>query len=185
MLIATQIRVGMTVIYKGEPCKVIFVQHLTPGKGRGMVHAKFKNLKTGATLENRFRSDEKLERAYLEQHEMEYLYNSKSEYFFMNTETYEQISLTNDTISDYIYYLIPNVKFKIDFFEGRPVGIEPPKVVNLKVTETAPYLKGATASSSTKPAKLETGLVVNVPSFVEVGEVVRVDTTEGKYVERA
>ncbi|MEE8184996.1 MAG: elongation factor P, partial [Thermodesulfobacteriota bacterium] len=136
----------MTVIYKGEPCKVIFVQHLTPGKGRGMVHAKFKNLKTGATLENRFRSDEKLERAYLEQHEMEYLYNSKSEYFFMNTETYEQISLTNDKIDDYIDYLIPNIKFKIDFIEGSPVGVEPPKVVNLKVTETAPYLKGATAS---------------------------------------
>jgi elongation factor P len=185
MLIATQIRAGMTVLYKGKPFKVMVVQHLTPGKGRGMVHTKLKNLKTGTTLENRFRSDEKLERAYLEQHELEYLYNNDGEYYFMNTETYEQISLTNDEIGDYLYYLIPNVKFKVDFFEGRPVGIEPPKVVNLKVTETAPYLKGATASSSTKPATLETGLVVNVPSFIDVGEVVRIDTTEGKYVERA
>lgn len=185
MFPATQLRVGMTIIYNGEPCKVTMVQHVTPGKGRGMVQSKLKNLNTGTAFENRFRSDEKIERAFLEQREMEYLYNSEDDYYFMNTETYEQISLSRDDLEGFVCYLIPNVRFKVDFFEGKPVGIEPPKVVEMKVVDTAPELKGATATSSQKPATLETGLVVNVPSFIENGQVIRVDTADGTYIERA
>jgi len=185
MFPATQLRVGMTILFKGEPCKVTMVQHVTPGKGRGMVQSKLRNLKTGTGFENRFRSDEKIERAFLEQQEMEYLYNSENDYFFMNTETFEQISLSGEDLEGFVCYLIPNVRFKIEFYDGMPVGVEPPKVVEMRIVETAPELKGATATSSLKPATLETGLVVNVPPFVENGQLIRVDTTEGTYIERA
>ncbi|MBI5598217.1 MAG: elongation factor P, partial [Deltaproteobacteria bacterium] len=112
-------------------------------------------------------------------------YSDSSQYHFMNTETYEQIVLNSDTLGQTVYYLVPNVKFMVEFYEGKPVGVEPPKVVEMKVTDTAPNIRGATAASSQKPATLETGLVVNVPPFIEVGTVVRVDTAEGKYLERA
>ena len=185
MIAATQLRVGMTILYNGEPYRVVSVQHITPGNWRGMVQTKMKNLKTGSATENRFRSEDKLEKAHLEQHEMEYLYNSTTDYFFMNTENYEQVSLSAEELGDNVYYLIPNIKFIVDFYEGKPVGIEPPQVVELKVVETAPNLKGATVTNTLKPATLETGLVVNVPAFIDVGEKIRIDTTEGKYIERA
>lgn len=185
MIAATQLRVGMSIIYNGEPFKVVSVQHITPGNWRGMVQTKMKNLKTGSAVENRFRSEDKLEKAYLEQHEMEYLYKSGADYHFMNTETYEQVSLSAEELGDNVYYLIPNIRFMVDFYEGKPVGIEPPQVVELKVVDTAPNLKGATVTNTLKPATLETGLVVNVPAFIDVGEKIRVDTTEGKYLERA
>jgi elongation factor P len=185
MLSGTQLRVGMTILYNNAPHKVLSVHHLTPGNKRGLVQTKLRNLTTGVSVENRFRSDDRVERAILEQHEMEYLYESGGEYFFMNTETYEQLSLSSETLGDKVFYLVPNVKFMVEYFEGKPVGVEPPKVVEMRVTETQPNLKGATASSSAKPATLETGLVVGVPPFIEKGEVVRVDTVEGKYLERA
>lgn len=176
---------GMTVLYKGEPHRVVAIQHVTAGRGMGMIQAKLKNLRTGANAENRFRSDERIERARLETHEMEYLYASDGEYHFMNTETFEQIVLTDDVVGDYKFYLIPNIRFMIEFYDNSPVGVEPPKVVELEVVDTAPFLKGATATSSPKPATLETGLVVNVPPFVENGEKIRVDSESGKYLERA
>lgn len=185
MIVATQLRVGMTIVYEGEPHKVLSVTHVTPGKGRGMVQSKLRNLKTGTGVENRFRSDEKIERAHLEQHEMEYLYHDGSSYVFMNSETYEQTTISEEMLGDMVNYLIPNIKFMVEYYDGAPVGVEPPKVVELKVVETTPYLKGATQSATTKPATLETGLVVNVPAFIEEGEVIRVDTDEGRYVERA
>ncbi|MBI5810237.1 MAG: elongation factor P [Deltaproteobacteria bacterium] len=185
MIAATQLRVGMTILFNNEPYRVVSVQHITPGNWRGMVHTKLKNLKTGSAVENRFRSEDKLEKAHLEQHEMEYLYSGGSEYFFMNSETYEQTSLSAEVLGDYVYYLIPNIKFMIEYYNGLPVGVEPPKVVELKVVETAPNLRGATVTASQKPATLETGLVVNVPPFIQTGEVIRVDTSEGKYLERA
>jgi len=185
MIAATQLRVGMTILYNGEPYRVVSVQHITPGNWRGMVQTKLKNLKTGSSVENRFRSDDKLEKAHLEQHEMEYLYNSGTDYHFMNTENYEQVSLSSEELGDNVYYLIANVKFMVDFYEGKPVGIEPPQVVELKVVDTAPNLKGATVTNTLKPATMETGLVVNVPAFINVGEKLRIDTTEGKYIERA
>ena len=185
MIAATQLRVGMTILYNGEPYRVVSVQHITPGNWRGMVQTKLKNLKTGSSAENRFRSDDKLEKAHLDQHEMEYLYNSGTDYYFMNTENYEQVSLSSEELGDNVYYLIANVKFMVDFYEGKPVGIEPPQVVELKVVDTAPNLKGATVTNTLKPATMETGLVVNVPAFINVGEKLRIDTTDGKYIERA
>lgn len=185
MISATQLRVGSNILYNNEPHRVVSVQHITPGNWRGMVQTKLKNLKTGASVENRFRSDDKIERAHLEQHEMEYLYNDGDNYHFMNSETYEQTSLTGEVLGDNVSLLIPNLKFMIEYYDGVPVGVEPPKVVELKVVDTTPHLKGATAASSGKPATLETGLVVTVPSFIEIGEVIRVDTTELKYLERA
>ena len=185
MIAATQLRVGMTILYNGEPFRVVTVQHITPGNWRGMVQTKLKNLKTGSTVENRFRSEDKLEKASLEQHEMEYLYNDGADYYFMNATTYEQTPLTEEVLGDNVKFLIPNIKFMIEYYNDAPVGVEPPKVVELKVVDTAPNMKGATVSSSQKPATLETGLIVNVPPFIENGEVIRVDTTECKYLERA
>lgn len=185
MISATQLRVGNTILYNKEPHRVVSVQHITPGNWRGMVQTKLKNLKTGASVENRFRSDDKIEKALLEQHEMEYLYSDGDSYHFMNSETYEQTALSADVLGDNVSLLIPNIKFIIEYFEGVPVGVEPPKVVELKVVETTPNLKGATAASSGKPATLETGLVVTVPPFIDIGDVIRLDTTELKYLERA
>jgi len=185
MIPATQLRVGMTILFNKEPYRVISVMHITPGNWRGMVQTKLKHLKTGSSVENRFRSEDKLEKAHLEQHEMEYLYNDGNDYHFMNSVTYEQVALSAEVLGDNTFYLIPNVKFMIEYYNGVPVGVDPPKTVELKVVETAPFMRGATAASSAKPATLETGLVVNVPAFIESGEVVRVDTAEGKYLERA
>lgn len=185
MIPATQLRVGTTILYNKEPHRVVTVQHITPGNWRGMVQTKLKNLKTGSTVENRFRSEDKLEKAHLEQHEMEYLYSDGSDYHFMNSESYEQVSLSGEVLGDNVYYLIPNIKFNIEYYEGTPVGVEPPKVVELKVVDTTPNMKGATVTASQKPATLETGLVVNVPPFIEVGETIRVDTEGAKYLERA
>lgn len=185
MIPATQLRVGMTILFNKEPYRVISVQHITPGNWRGMVQTKLKHLKTGSSVENRFRSEDKLEKAHLEQHEMEYLYNDGNDYHFMNSGTYEQVALSAEVLGDNVYYLIPNVKFMIEYYNGVPVGVDPPKTVELKVIETAPFMRGATAASSAKPATLETGLVVNVPAFIESGEVVRIDTAESKYLERA
>ncbi len=184
MIVATQIKEGMTIIYNNSPCKVLSLTHVTPGKGRGMVQAKLRDLATGASIEYRFRSDEKVKRATLEQHEVEYLYNTGNEYYFMNTETFEQTAITKDELGDNVFYLKPNVKFQIEVYNGNPVGIEPPMVIELEIKETPPHLKGATASSSLKPATLETGLVVNIPSFIEAGETIRIDTRDNRYIER-
>src|SRR3972149_10725728 len=146
MIPATQLRVGMTILYNNEPHRVVSVQHITPGNWRGMVQTKLKNLKTGSSVENRFRSDDKMEKARLEQHEMAFLYDDGTEYHFMNSSTYEQVALTKESLGDNVYFLIPNVQLMIEFYEGVPVGVEPPKVVELKVVETPPNLKGATAS---------------------------------------
>ena len=185
MIPATQLRVGMTILFNKEPYRVISVQHITPGNWRGMVQTKLKHLKTGSSVENRFRSEDKLEKAHLEQHEMEYLYNDGNDYHFMNSGTYEQVALSAEVLGDNVYFLTPNIKFMIEYYNGVPVGVDPPKVVELKIVETAPFMRGATAASSAKPATLETGLVVNVPAFIEAGELIRVDTAESKYLERA
>lgn len=185
MIAATQLRVGMTILFNNEPFRVLTVQHITPGNWRGMVQTKLRNLKTGGSAENRFRSEDKIERASLEQHEMEYLYNDGSEYFFMNSATFEQTTLSAETLGDNVYYLIPNIKLMVEYYDGGPVGIDPPGVVELKVVDTAPNMRGATVTASQKPATLETGLVVQVPPFIEIGEVIRIDTSEGKYLERA
>jgi elongation factor P len=185
MIQATQLRAGMAVLHEGNLCRVLSVQHITPGNWRGMVQAKLRNLKTGNSFEYRFRSEDRVERADLEQHEMEFLYASGDEHHFMNTGTYEQVALRREDLGAAIDYLIPNIRVMVEFYEGRAVGVELPLTVDLKVVDTPPGLKGATASNSGKPATLETGLLIQVPQFIEVGEVVRVDTAEGKYLERA
>ncbi|MCR4287949.1 MAG: elongation factor P [Deltaproteobacteria bacterium] len=185
MIAATQLRVGMTILYNKEPHRVATVQHITPGNWRGMVQTKLKNLKTGSTSEYRFRSEDKVERAHLEQKEMEYLYASGTDYHFMDSSTYEQTSLSAEVLGDYVYYLVPNIRFMVEYYNDIPVGVAPPKIVELKVIDTTPNIKGATVTAMQKPATLETGLVVNVPCFIETGEVIRIDTEEGKYIERA
>ena len=185
MVQATQLKVGMAILHEGNLCRVLSVHHHTPGNLRGMVQAKLRNLKSGSSFEYRFRSTDMVERADLEQHDMEFLYADGDGYHFMNTATYEQVAIHADDLGDAVHYLTPNIKLMVEFYEHRPVGVELPGTVDLRVTETAPGLKGATASNSGKPATLETGLQVNVPQFINVGDVIRVDTAEGKYLERA
>jgi elongation factor P len=164
---------------------VMTVQHITPGNWRGMVQTKMRNLKSGKQTERRFRSEENVDRVSLDSHELEYLYNDGSDYHFMNLETYEQITLDAEKLGDDIYYLIPNTKVEAQFYEGVPISVELPSTVDLVVVETEPSVRSATATNVTKAAKLETGLIVQVPQFVNAGETIRIDTTEGKYLQRA
>ena len=150
---------------------------------RAFIQAKLRNLRTGAMFEHRFRSPDPIDRVIVDEIPMDFLYSDGDDYYFMNTENYEQTNLKGGTLGDAIEYLIPNLQIKVSFFDGVPVGIELPQTVEMTVVETEPGLKSATASSVTKPAKLETGLVVQVPPFInERGEEVRVDTAEGAYL---
>lgn len=182
---ATQLRVGMIIKYEDQLCKVLEVHHLTPGNKRGHMQTKLRNIQTGVQFTNRFRADGVVERAVLEQQEMEYLYSDASGHVFMNTETYDQLTFDDEMLGETLKYLTPNSRLLVDFHEGNPVSIEPPLTVNLRVTETEPNLRGATASGGLKPATLETGLVVGVPRFIEVGQIITINTAENKYVERA
>jgi elongation factor P len=182
---ATQLRVGMIIQHQNDLWRVMNVVHVTPGNWRGMVQTKLRNLRSGTQTEYRFRSEDKAERVTLEQHDMEYLYESDGEYHFMNTENFEQIALDRDVLGDAVQYLIPNSRIQIEFHEGRPMGVSFPKTVDLKVVETAPGLKTATVTNVLKPAKTETGLVVQVPNFIAEGDSIRVDTATGEYLSRA
>jgi elongation factor P len=181
---ANDIRRGMIIMYNGVPHRVLDFQHRTPGNLRAFVQAKLRNVKNGSSTEVRFSSTENIERALLEDHEMEYLYSDGEMYHFMNTETYDQIALDRETLGDAMDYLTPGAKIQVEFFEGAPLGIELPPSVELTVVETAPELKGATASNSPKPAKLETGVTVQVPPFIKEGDRIRVDPTKGVYLDR-
>ena len=185
MILATQLRVGMMIKHKNELCRVLSVSHVTPGKGRGMVQAKLRNVATGNSFEYRFRSDETVERVILDQRQMQCLYEEGDGFVFMDTGNYEQVSLDKETLGDAVGYLLPDTTLTVEFFEGQPVGVELPHSVELKIIETEPPLKGATAAGGSKPAKMETGIIVDVPQFIETGEVIRVDTRDGKYLERA
>ena len=182
---ATQLRVGMIIQHQNDLWRVMNVVHVTPGNWRGMVQTKLRNLRSGTQTEYRFRSEDKPERVTLEQHQMEYLYESDGQYHFMNTENFEQIALEPDALGDAMHYLIPNSRIEIEFHEGRPMGVSLPKTVDLRVVETTPGLKTATVTNVLKPSKTETGLVVQVPNFISEGEVIRVDTETGEYLSRA
>ena len=184
MIGATQLKRGMTIKHNGELYRVFSFQHITPGNWRGMVQTKLKSLKTGAIIEHRFRSEDKVDQAYLETHEMEYLYTDGSDYFFMNTENFEQFHLPRELLDDAVPYMISNIKVQVQFHDGTPIGVELPTSVELKVVSTEPAMRGATVSNVNKPATMETGLVIQVPPFVNEGETIRVDTSEGKYLER-
>jgi len=185
MIQATQLRPGMVIKFNNELFSIFSVFHRTPGNLRGFVQAKMRNLRSGAMIEHRFASEDRVERAVLDEHEMEYLYDDGEYYYFMNTENFEQMHFTREMLGDAIQYLVPQLRVKVEFYEGKPISVELPPTVDLTVVETEPGLKGATVSNVTKPAKLETGLVVQVPPFINVGEKIRVNTAEGTYQERA
>jgi elongation factor P len=182
---ATQMRPGMIIKHNNELHAVFSVEHRTPGNLRAFIQAKLRNLRTGAMFEHRFRSPDPIERVIVDEIAMEFLYSDGDDYYFMNTENYEQTHLKRDTLGDSVEYLIPNLQIRVSFFDGVAVGIELPQTVEMTVIQTEPGLKSATASSVTKPATLETGLVVQVPPFINEGEKIRVDTAEGAYLSRA
>lgn len=182
---ATQIRPGMVIKFNNDLFSVFSMVHRTPGNLRAFVQVKLRNLRNGSQLEHRFSSTEQVERAVLDEQEMSYLYDDGEAYYFMNTENYEQVHLTRDFLGDAVEYLIADLKVHVEFYEGKPISVELPATVDLKVIETEPGLKGATVSNVTKPAKLETGLMVQVPAFINEGEKIRVSTVEGAYLERA
>lgn len=184
-IVATELRPGQIIVHNGQLHRVLSVVHITPGNWRGMVQCKLRNLKSGNQLEHRFRSEDRVEKATLDTHEMQYLYSDNSGHHFMNMETYEQVALSDEVLGDALSYLLPDTVVTVDFYEGNPVSVELPNTVVLTVVETEPPLKGATAAGGSKPAKLETGLVVQVPMFVENGTKIVVDTRTGEYVSRA
>lgn len=185
MLSATQLRPGMVIKFEKELYSVFSMVHRTPGNLRGFVQVRMRSLRTGSMNDHRFSSEDKVERAILDEQEMEYLYDDGESYFFMNTETFEQMHLTKNLLGDAVNYLTPNLKVAVEFYEGKPMSVELPASVEMTVMETEPGLKGATVSNVTKPAKMETGLVVQVPPFINQGERIRVNTSEGAYLERA
>ncbi len=182
---ATQMRPGMIIKFNNELHTVFAVEHRTPGNLRAFIQAKLRNLRTGSMFEHRFRSPDPIDRVIVDEVPMEFLYNDGDDYYFMDTSTYEQTNLKRDTLGDAVEYLTANLQITVSIFDGVPVGIDLPQTVELTVIETEPGLKTATASSVTKPAKLETGLTVQVPPFINEGEKIRVDTAEGVYLSRA
>jgi elongation factor P len=182
---ATQMRPGMIIKHNNDLHLVFTVEHRTPGNLRAFIQAKLRNIRTGAMFEHRFRSADPIDKITVDEIPMEYLYQDGDSYCFMNTENYEQVHLNKDVLGDAVDYLTANLLIRVEFYDGKPVGIELPQTVELTVIETEPGLKSATASSVTKPAKTETGLVVQVPPFINEGEKIRVDTAEGAYLSRA
>jgi len=174
----------MCILHGGEVRRIMNVTHRTPGNLRAFVQARMRNLRTGNSFEHRFSATESVERAMLDTVPMEYLYSDGDQHHFMNQETYDQIVLTEEVLGDSMLYLLPNSVLKVDFYDGSAVGVELPNTVVLEVVETEPGLKGATASSSYKPAKMETGLTVQVPPFIEAGTRIEIDTRENKYLRR-
>ena len=184
MISATQLRVGMIIVHAKDLFRVTSVRHLTPGNKRGFMQTKLKNLRTGVGAEYKFRSEDRLEQATLETRTMQYLYSDGDFHIFMDTDNYEQISLRAEDIGKLRWYLLPCQVVEIEFFDGNAVGISLPSSVELEVTDTQPALKRATATASYKPAVLETGITIQVPPFIEAGDRIRVDISQGKYLER-
>ena len=182
---ATRLRQGMVVQLDGNLYAVFSLTHRTPGNKRGFVQTKLRNLRSGAMVEHRFSSEENVERAFLDEKEVEYLYHEGDVYTFMDTTSYEQYALSREALGDTVGYLVANMRLKVEFFEGQPIGVELPPSVELKVVETEPGLKSASATNVMKPARMETGITVQVPPFIGEGEVIRVDTADGSYLERA
>lgn len=181
---ANDLRRGNTIILDGTPCKVMEFSRNQPGKGGAVVQTKLRNLVTGSSFDHRFRSNESVEKAVLDQHEMEYLYSDGEFHHFMNTETFEQIAMSEDDLGDAAKWLMAGLKIQVEFYESAPIGVELPSSLDLEIVETEPVLKGATASNSNKPATLENGVTLYVPPFITSGERIRVNPSEEKYLER-
>ena len=174
----------MLIKFEGNLYRILELHHITPGNKRGHVLCKMRDIRSGRLVDNKFRSEDDVERATLDEHEMQFLYREGDLFHFMNTENYEQVHLTEEVLGDSALYLLPEALIKVEFYETEPVGIHLPLTVDLKVTSTVPGIKGATAAAQVKPATLETGLVVSVPSFINEGELVRINTETGEYLGR-
>jgi len=181
---ATLLRPGMVIQHEGDLYSVFSTEHRTPGNKRGSMQTRMKNLRTGAIIDYRFRAEDFVDRAILDEVKFEYLYNQGDDFHFMNTETYEQMQMTREELGETVYYLVPNTVVKVEFHDDKAIGVDLPDTMDLKVTQTEPTIQKATASSVMKPATLETGLVVQVPPFVNEGDRIRVDTSEARYVQR-
>ena len=182
---ATQIRRGMVLVFEGEPCRVIEFRHHTPGNLRAMVQAKLKNLRTGSSFEHRFRAADSIEKASMETHDLEFLYQGGDTYHFMNTENYDQLEMDEEMLGDNAQWMQPGMRIVAEYYDGRPIGIQLPNTLTLEVVDTAPVMKTATKTASSKPAKLENGVTINVPDFVGTGDKVKVNPSTGEYQERA
>ncbi len=181
---ANDLRKGNTIILDGAPCKVMEFERNQPGKGGAVVQTRLRNLVTGSSFVHRFRSTENVERAILDQHEMEYLYSDGEMHHFMNSESFEQIAMSEEDLGDAAKWLMEGLKLEVEFFEGAPIGVMLPQSLELEIVETEPVMKGATASNSNKPATLENGVTLYVPPFMKEGEKIRVNPDEEKYIER-
>jgi elongation factor P len=184
-LLATQLRKGMIVKIENKLYRIFDRQHVTPGNLRGFVRVKMRNIQNGAMAEEKLRSEDIIERVSLEQKKMQYLYSDNEGYHFMDTDTYEQIHLSEEALGESVGFLKAEMLIRVEFYGTEPVGIELPQTVDLKVVETVPAIKGATATNQLKPARLETGVTVQVPPFVGEGDVIRVNTETGEYLNRA
>jgi len=181
---ATLLRPGMVIQHEGDLYSVFSTEHRTPGNKRGSMQTRMKNLRTGSIIDYRFRAEEFVDRAILDEVEFEYLYSEGDDFHFMNTESYEQMQMTREELGETVNYLVPNTVVKVEFHNDKAIGVDLPDTMDLKVTQTEPTIQKATASSVMKPATLETGLVVQVPPFVNEGDRIRVDTSEARYVQR-
>ncbi|WP_027363468.1 elongation factor P [Desulfotruncus alcoholivorax] len=184
MISTNEFRTGLTIELEGDVYQVVDFQHVKPGKGAAFVRSKLKNLRTGAVVDKTFNAGEKIPRARVERREVQYLYNDGSDYNFMDMETYDQFAMSKDQLEDAIKFLKENMVITILTFQGRSIGVELPNYVELEVVETAPGIKGDTASGGSKPATLETGYVVQVPFFINTGDVLQIDTRTGHYIKR-
>ena len=176
---------GMLIKVGSDLFRVLELQHVTPGNLRGFVRVKFRNIRNGSLSDQKLRSEDFVERATLDEREMQYLYRDGDSFHFMDTSSYEQLHIDAEALGDSVNYLKPEMTIQVEFYGTEPVGIELPQTVDLKVMDTVPGIKGATASNQIKPARLETGLVVNVPPFVNNGDKIRVNTETGEYLSRA
>lgn len=185
MITAGEFRNGVTFELDGQIFQVVEFQHVKPGKGAAFVRTKLKNIITGATVERTFNPTDKMDKAHIERKDMQYLYNDGDLYYFMDVETYEQLPVNSSSIGDAFKFVKENMIVKILSHNGNVFGIEPPTFVELEVTQTDPGFKGDTATGATKPATLETGAMVKVPLFINQGDMIRIDTRTGEYLERA
>jgi elongation factor P len=182
---ATRLRKGNLIKVGDDLFRILDLHHLTPGNKRGFVQCRLRNIRTSTLTDMKFRSEDDVERAVLDEHEMQYLYNDGDAFHFMNTESFEQIHIDREVLGDAVNYLLPDSLINVEFYGSEPVGIDLPQTVDLLVKDTAPGIKGATASAQVKPARTETGLVVQVPPFINVGDRIRVNTETGEYQSRA
>jgi len=175
----------MVIVFEGDPCRIVEFRHHTPGNLRAMVQAKLKNLRTGSSFEHRFRAADSIEKADMETHDLEFLYQGGDTYHFMNVENYDQLEMDEESLGDNAQWMQPGMKIQAEYYDGRPVGIKLPNSLVLEVVDTAPVMKTATKTASTKPATLENGVTINVPEFVGTGDKVKVNPSTGEYQERA